>query len=72
MVSFASSMMKSIAVFPARLRFAVKLTCCIAFGSVLSACCLLKSIYLFIYLFIYSLFSVDIQLIKAVIIKIAL
>ena len=35
--SFASSVMKSIVVFPARPKFAVKLICCIAFGSVSSA-----------------------------------
>ena len=33
MVSFASSTMKNIFVFPVRSRFPVKLICCIAFGS---------------------------------------
>ena len=35
--------MKSIAVFPAWSRFPVKLICCVAFGSAISACFLLKS-----------------------------
>ena len=35
MVSFASSIMKDIVVFPAQSRFTVKLICCIAFGSAL-------------------------------------
>ena len=43
-VSFDSSIMKSIAVCPARSRFAVKLICCIAFASASSACYLLESI----------------------------
>ena len=43
-VSFASSMMKNTVVFPGWFRFAVKLICCIAFGFISSACCLLKSI----------------------------
>ena len=44
MVSFTSSIMKNIVAFPSRSRFAVKLICCIVFGSTSSACCLLKSI----------------------------
>ena len=40
---FGSSITKKI-VFPARSSFPVKLICCIVFGSVSSACCLLKSI----------------------------
>ena len=44
MVSFASSIMKNIIVFPSQSRFAVKLIYCIGFGSATSACCLLKSI----------------------------
>ena len=44
MLSFASSIMKTIVVFPATSRFPVRLICCIAFGSASSACCLLKSI----------------------------
>ena len=44
MVSFASSIMTTIAARPLWLRFPVKLICCIAFGSASSACCLLKSI----------------------------
>ena len=44
MVSFASSIMKNIFVFPSQFRFAVKWICCLAFGSAPSACCLLKSI----------------------------
>ena len=44
MVSFASSIIKDIVVFPAQSRFPVKLICCIAFGSASSAYCLLKSI----------------------------
>ena len=43
MVSFASSIMKNIAVFPFQSRFPVKLICSIAFVSTSSACCLLKS-----------------------------
>ena len=43
-VSFASSIMKNIGLFPRRSRFAVKLTLCIASGSASSACCLLKYI----------------------------
>ena len=35
MVSSASSIMKNIVVFLSRLRFTVKLICCIAFGSTL-------------------------------------
>ena len=43
-VSFTFSIMKNIVVFPARSRLPVKLFFfCIAFGSVSSACCLLKS-----------------------------
>ena len=34
MISFASSTMKNIALFPSRSRFAVKLVCCRAFCSV--------------------------------------
>ena len=44
MASFTSSIMKNIAVLPSRSKFAVKLICCIAFGSAGSASCLLKSI----------------------------
>ena len=46
MVSFASSIMKNIVVFPSRSRFVVQLICyiCIAFGPTLSAWYLLKSI----------------------------
>ena len=44
MASFASSIMKSIVVFPGLSIFPVKLICCIAFGSASSSCCLLKSI----------------------------
>ena len=33
MISFASSIMKNIAIFPARSRFPIKLICCIVFGS---------------------------------------
>ena len=36
--------MKNIALFPARSRFPVKLTCCIAYNSVSIAYCLLKYI----------------------------
>ena len=43
MVSITSSIMKNI-VLPAQSKFPVKLICCIAFGSISSACCLLKSI----------------------------
>ena len=51
-ISFAYSIMKSIVVFSFifwlslffGLRFPAKLICCIAFGSILSACCFLKSI----------------------------
>ena len=43
MVSLASSIMKNIVWPSARFRFLVKLISCIAFGSELSACCLLKS-----------------------------
>ena len=42
-VSFASSIIKNIAMFPSRSRFVVKLICCIAFGSVSIAYSLLKS-----------------------------
>ena len=42
-ISLASSLMKNIVVFPSRSRSAVKLIYCIAFGSALSTCCLLKS-----------------------------
>ena len=46
MVSFASSMMKSIAVleFGSRCRFSVELICFIALRSTYRTCCLLKSI----------------------------
>ena len=44
MVSFASSTIKKIFVFLSRSTFAVKLICCIAFGSPSSSFCLLKSI----------------------------
>ena len=43
-VSLVSSIIKSIFVFPALPRFAVKLICWIAYGSASRACCLLKSI----------------------------
>ena len=43
-VSFASSRMKKILVFPALSKSAVKLICWIALGSASSACCLLQSI----------------------------
>ena len=43
-VSFISSVLKNIFVFPSRSRFLVKLISCIAFGWASSACCLLKSI----------------------------
>ena len=43
MVSFASSIMKNVAVFSSRPRFPVKLMYYIALGSVSSACRLLKS-----------------------------
>ena len=50
--SFASSIIKNTAVFEigSRARFPVKLTCCIAFKSVSSACCLLKSIIINVFL----------------------
>ena len=38
-VSFASSIMKNICVFPFRSKFTVKFICCIAFGSVSDFCC---------------------------------
>ena len=45
MVYFASSIIKSVIVYLASLsRFPMKLICYIAFGSLSSACCLLKSI----------------------------
>ena len=44
MVSFVSSIMKNIVVFPAWSRFSVKLICWNFSRSVSSACCLLKSI----------------------------
>ena len=44
MVSFASSIMKNIAVFLAQSRFPVKVICCMAFPSASSICCLLKYI----------------------------
>ena len=47
MVYFASSIMKNI-VFCGWFRFAVKLICYIAFGSTSSACCLLKSVAIFL------------------------
>ena len=37
-VSFASSILKYVAVCPTQSRFAVKFICCIAFGSISSAC----------------------------------
>ena len=42
MVSSGSSIMKNIVAPAAQSKFLVKLICCIAFGSVSSACCLLK------------------------------
>ena len=44
MVSFGSSIKKNIVAHSARSRFPLKLICYIAFGSVSSACCLLKYI----------------------------
>ena len=44
MVSFASSIMENIVVFPSPSRFAVKLIYYTAFGSASSVCCLLKCI----------------------------
>ena len=38
-VSFVSSIMKNMVVFPPRSKFPVKLICWIAFGSASSACC---------------------------------
>ena len=43
-VSFASSGMKKILVFPARSKFAIKLICWIALGSACNAYCLHKCI----------------------------
>ena len=43
-ISFASSIMRKICVFPSRSRFSVKLICCIAFGSASTFCGLLKLI----------------------------
>ena len=43
-ISFASSIMKNNIAPSSQSRFPVKLICCIAFGSALSACCLRKSI----------------------------
>ena len=43
-VFFASSIVKKIVAHSACSRFPVKLICCITFGSVSSACCLLKFI----------------------------
>ena len=43
-VSFVSSIMKNIVVFPSRSEFPVKLICWFAFGSASSSYCLLKSI----------------------------
>ena len=43
-VSFASSIIKNIVVFPGLSKFAVKFICWIAFGSESKACYLLKSI----------------------------
>ena len=42
-ISFASSIMKNIIVFPAWSKFAVKFVCSIAFGSTSRACYLVKS-----------------------------
>ena len=42
--SFNSSVMKNIDLLFSLSRFPIKLICCIAFGSVSSACCFLKSI----------------------------
>ena len=44
MVSFASPIMRNIAVCPGPFRFSVKLICCIALGSASSDCWLLKFI----------------------------
>ena len=49
MVSFASSIMEKIVVFPHRPKFLVKLICCMASGSASSAFCLLKSISIVMY-----------------------
>ena len=49
MVSFGSSIIKNIVVFPALSRFEVKLICCISFRLASSACCLLKYILLLFY-----------------------
>ena len=43
MVSFVSSMMKDIIVFPSLSRVPVKVICCIAFESTSSVCYLIKS-----------------------------
>ena len=43
-VSFASSIIKNIVLFPVLSKFAVKLICWIGVGSASRACCLLKSI----------------------------
>ena len=42
--SFASSIVKNIVLLPSQSKCSVKMICCIAFGSVSSAPCLLKSI----------------------------
>ena len=44
MVSFTSSIMKNIVVFSSRSRFPENLVCCLAFGSVSTACYLLEPI----------------------------
>ena len=48
-VSFASSIMKNIVVFPDWSRFSIKLICCIAFAFASSACCLLQQAYNFLW-----------------------
>ena len=50
-VSFTSSVMKNINLLLLSLRFPGKLICYIAFGSASSACCLFKSIAMFLYCF---------------------
>ena len=50
-ISFASSKMKNIGVFPTCFKFPVKLICCRAFGSPSSACYLLQTIAIILYNF---------------------
>ena len=51
MVSFTFPIMKNINLLLLPFRFSVKLICCIAFGSASSACCLRKSIAIFMMFF---------------------